>query len=175
LPASVNVSTSTFAPSVTADGSLYFMRPDERTGHFRLFRARMVDGAYSPPVALPFSDGSVTDVDPVVAPDQSFMVFGSGRKPARSIDLFIAFSVRDSWSTPQHLGDVLNSEGSDAEPRLGPDSRTLYFSSERLADMPAGGARPPWDNGKYNIWRASLAPWLDCQHHVAAPCTAAPR
>lgn len=164
LPVEVNASDATFAPSVAADGSLYFMHPDPATGKFRLFRSQYRDGHYAQAVPLPFSDGTVGDVDPAVAPDESFVVFGSGRRPERGMDLYIAYRDRGRWSTPVWMGGQVNSEGSDAEARLSPDRRTLYFSSERLAGNP-GGQRPAWDNGKYNIWQVSLAPWLP-RHRV---------
>ena len=167
LPDIVNRSDSTFAPSVAADGTLYFMHPAEDPRHFRLFRAAYVAGAYQEPQPLPYSDGTVTDVDPAVAPDESFVVFGSSRAPARQIDLFIVFRDAGHWGTPIHLGDVVNSAGSDAEARLSPDHRTLYFASDRLSDIPSGSTRADWDNGKYNIWQVSLAPWLDAHTKAA--------
>ncbi len=160
LPAVVNASSSTFAPSVARDGSLYFMRPADGGGKFQLFRAQYRDGSYLAPAALPFSTGASTDVDPAVAPDESYMVFGSGRSPARSMDLFIAFQRCGVWGAPQHLGERINSAGSDAEPRLSADGRTLYFSSERL-DGGAGSAA--WNNGKYNIWQTALPPLLEAE------------
>jgi len=177
LPAIVNSNTTIFAPSLAADGSLYFMTWEEKASHFRLYRAQFHDGAFSAPVPLPFSDGSVSDVDPAVAPDESFMVFGSGRKPKRSMDLFIVFKRNGAWGEPIWMGDIVNSPRSDAEPRLSPDLKTLYFSSERLvpiarprsaaqarADLARLGA---WDNGNYNIWSVPLKPWLDA--HAASP------
>ena len=173
LSDAVNTNTATFAPSVAGDGSVWFMTTDAKTGKFRLFRSQYRDGAYAVAQPLPFSDGSATDVDPAVAADESFVVFGSGRVPKRSIDLFIAFRNADGWSDPQSLGDVVNSPGSDAEPRLSLDQRTLYFSSERVmpitfprthSQASADLARmQAWDNGNYNIWRLSLAPWLDAR------------
>lgn len=167
LPDMINRSDSTFAPSVTADGALYFMRPAEDPKHFRLYRAAYMHGAYQEPQPLPFSDGTTTDVDPAVAPDESFVVFGSSRAPARQIDLFIVFRDGGHWGKPIHLGDVVNSAGSDAEARLSPDHRTLYFSSDRLSDVPADVIRADWDNGKYNIWQVPLVPWLDAHVDVA--------
>ena len=160
LPEIVNNNTSTFAPAVAIDGTLYFMHPAADSKRFQLFRAQFEGGTYREPQTLPFSDGSTTDVDPAVAPDESFMVFGSGRTPARSMDLFIVFRKKDVWGTPVHLGDLVNSPGSDAEARLSPDHKTLYLSSERLASGDSSQPRPPWDNGKYNIWHVSLVPWL---------------
>lgn len=168
LPDIVNASDSTFAPSMAADGTLYFMRPADDPKHFRLFRASCVNGVYQKPEPLPFSDGTTTDVDPAVAPDQSFLVFGSSRAPSRQIDLFIVFRYGERWGTPVPLGNEVNSAGSDAEARLSPDHRTLYFASDRLSDNPSGAARADWDNGKYNIWDVSLAPWLDANAGKAA-------
>jgi Tol biopolymer transport system component len=167
LPDAVNPNTSTFAPSVAADGSLWFMTTDDRSGKFRLFRAQRRDGTYLTAEPLPFSDGATTDVDPAVAPDESFVVFGSARVAGRGMDLYIASREGDHWSDPRALGDV-NSAGSEAEARLGPDARTLYFSSDRV--VPTGFPRSrqqaaedsvrlqEWDNGNYNIWTIPLAP-----------------
>ncbi|RFP16217.1 MULTISPECIES: PD40 domain-containing protein [unclassified Duganella] len=156
LEGDVNASASTFAPSIVADGSLYFMRPSRETGRFQLFRSQFNAGRYEAPQALSFSNGEATDVDPAVAPDESFIVFGSGRAPARGIDLFIAYRNCGQWSAPLNLGTDINSAGSDAEPRLSRDHRTLFFSSERRA----GVAGASWDNGKYNIWEVPFERFL---------------
>ena len=158
LPAPMNDDSSTFAPSLARDGSLYFMRPDDVTKRFRLFRSQFVDGRFEAPRPLSFSDGSSTDVDPAVAADESFIVFGSARAPARSIDLFIAWREPGGWGVPIHMGTRINSAGSDAEPRLSPDEAKLYFSSERRSDSSAD-ASASWNNGKYNIWQVDLAQW----------------
>jgi Tol biopolymer transport system component len=156
LPDTVNSDPSTFAPSVAADGSLWFMHPVDGGRRFRIYRSQWLDGRFQAPLPLPFSDGSTTDVDPAVSPDESFVVFGSSRSPARDMDLFISFRNGATWSAPRNLGDALNSIGSDAEARLSPDARTLYFSSERRSAAAADrGAE--WNNGKYNIWRVELA------------------
>jgi Tol biopolymer transport system component len=170
LPDVVNSSPSTYAPSIAANGDLYFMRPDGSENRFRLFVATMRAGTYLPPTPLPFSTGETTDVDPAVLPDGSALVFGSSRQRKKDIDLFIAFRRGDEWSEPIYLGDTLNSPTSDAEPRWDPDHRTLYFSSERLAPVPT--PIPPgaavralddlarWNNGQYNIWKVDLADTL---------------
>ncbi|MFC5740989.1 PD40 domain-containing protein [Dyella tabacisoli] len=171
LPDTVNSSTATFAPSIVADGSVYYMHPQAETGKFRLFRSQYREGTWEAGQPLPFSDGRIGDVDPAVAPDESFIVFSSARMPERSMDLFIAFRDHGQWHAPIWLGATVNSMGSDAEARLGPDHRTLYFSSERTMPVrfPRGFAQAQadavrqnaWDNGNYNIWHISLAPWLD--------------
>jgi WD40-like Beta Propeller Repeat len=170
LPDLINSSTSTFGPSITADGTIYFMHPSEETGRFRIFRARKINGTYQTP-ELMLSEMSVkySDVDPAVAADGSFIVFGSTRPPAAGMDLFIAFRKGDSWGEPIHLGKEINSTGSDAEARLGPDQQTLFFSSERTQPVAFPQTREiagkilteTWDNGLYNIWSVSISKWLN--------------
>jgi hypothetical protein len=177
LPTTVNSGPTIFAPSIAGDGSVYFMKPDGPKSKFRLFRSQWNGHTFEMPVPLPFSTGEETDVDPAVAPDESFLVFGSGRTPAnKSIDLFICFRDHGTWGNPIHLGNVVNSPGSDAEARLSPDHRTLYFASDRVAltKFPESVEErkkdlekmAEWNNSLYNIWFVSLDPWLS-QHRSA--------
>jgi len=76
LPESVNFFQWVFRPSVAADGSIYFTAA-EKGKELSLFRSQYQNGAYRNAEALSFSDGSVKDVDPEIAPDQSFLVFTS--------------------------------------------------------------------------------------------------
>ncbi len=166
----INDGGSIYAPSIAADGTLYFMKPSAETGRFQLFRAPRSGTGYETPQPLPFSDGSTTDVDPAVAPDQSYIVFGSGRRANKDIDLFIAHRGPSGWMAPVYLGEPLNSRTSDAEPRLSPDGRVLYFSSERMAPVASPSDQADatklvaemsaWNNGLYNIWRADIRPLL---------------
>ncbi|HEY2463796.1 MAG TPA: hypothetical protein VGI32_07035 [Steroidobacteraceae bacterium] len=45
LPESINASDSVFSPSITGDGSLYYMRPVNAGEKFHLFRAQMRSGS----------------------------------------------------------------------------------------------------------------------------------
>jgi Tol biopolymer transport system component len=176
LPDLINSTPNMYAPSVAGDGSIYFMRPDGPEGRFRLYRSQWNCSSFDTPLPLPFSDGSSTDVDPVVAPDESFLIFGSSQTPARGIDLFIVFHRNGEWQHPESLGNIVNSAGSDAEPRLSPDLRTLYFSSDRVATTTFPQTRQQrmadlramdWNNSLYNIWQTSLSPWLKGQDRPA--------
>lgn len=167
LPDMINAGSSVFAPALTRDGTLYFMRPDPETNRFRLYRAAASGDGYMPPQPLPFSTGEATDVDPAVDPDERFLIFGSGRYAERGIDLFIVEQTDSGWGVPVHLGKSLNTRQSDAEPRLSADGATLYFSSERLiaqsfprsrADAAvAMSAADRWNNGQYNVWKVPMA------------------
>ena len=173
LPAAVNRDASIWGPSVAADGSLYFMDRVDGKGPFKLWRAQSRDGKWLEPVQQLLGDAAMQQVDPSVAPDESFIVF-SAKHPGTDEHerLYIAFREAAGWGRPIDLGAPVNVAGSDSnEARLAPDGRTLYFTSDRQqavsyprtrAQADADLARiAAWDNGNQNIWRVSLAPWLD--------------
>lgn len=178
LPDTINDSTSVFSPSISADGNIYFMRPDASTGNFHLFRSRYLNGKYLEAIPVGVGDATTEDVDPAVAPDESFIVYssnhpGPNREPKR---LRIVFRQADSWTSPLDLGDEVNEAGSNIEARLGPDHRTLYFSTNTVppVSFPRSqeqaqhdlGLMQVWANGRQNIWYVSLAPWLDLPHSL---------
>jgi hypothetical protein len=176
LPDTVNISGRVFRPSLAADGSIY-VNAMEKDKTFRLFRSQYEKGTYRQAEPLPFSDGTTGDVDAEIAPDESFVVFSSGgRKPGDTAreHLFIVIRKGGVWGpvTPlRYGGDEENGGSNDNEARLGPDHRTLYFSSDRSVvthfprtreqaeqDLARLGA---WDNGNANVWLLPLASWLD--------------
>lgn len=176
LPDTVNHWDSTFSPAIAADGSLYFMAATGPGGHFQLYCSRFKDGSYQTPELLPFSAGQYGGVDPAVAPDQSFIVFGSNRPPtpARQSYAFIAFRTHGSWGEPIPLAPAVNSLGGLIELRLGPDGHTLYLTSNHVVapEYPKTRASSghglqqmqSWNDGNDNIWQVDLAPWIERVH-----------
>lgn len=172
LPDTVNQGTAVFSPSIAADGSLYFMRAHETTGTFHLFRSQFRSGTYLAPQPVGVGDATTEEVDPAVAPDESYLVY-SANHPAKHDQkrLYIAFRSANGWDMPQDLGDEVNEAGSNIEARLGADHRTLYFSTNTVPPVSLPRTRRQaeknltdmivWANGKENIWYVSLGPWLD--------------
>ena len=188
-PDTINSEPSIFSPSITSSGAIYFMKPTPDGGRFHIYRSEVRNDEPASPERLPFNlDERWSDVDPAVAPDESFVVFSSNRPPAATgdMDLFVVFRSEAGWGEPEHLGPVVNSPAGEIEARLAPDGHTLYFSSRRplaltypktpsmtaasLAQMAA------WGNGLSHIWRVDLAPVLEAhgvRPHPARGC--APR
>jgi len=175
LPDVINRDSSIFSPSVTADGSLYFMRPVGDTGHFHLYRSAFREGKYEEPVAVSFhAPDSVSDVDAAVAADESFIVFSSRRAPAKKMELFIVLRKNGVWGSAQQLGEGVNRGLYSIEARLGPAGKRLYFSSAYVPEplkvaAASGGMSSPrraelerseWATGLTNIWSVSLEPWV---------------
>ena len=133
LPDVINASTSVFSPAVVGDGSLYFMKASPETGKFQIYRSQMTKGEYGAPERLPWSDEQWSNVDPAVAPDESFVIFSSSRPPTaeKDLDLFIVRRRDGKWGEPESLGPRVNSPKGEIEARLSPDTRTLFFASGR--------------------------------------------
>lgn len=172
LPDTINRSNAVFSPSIAADGTLYFMEASGEGEHFHLFYSALEGGRYQPPRSLPFTMAAYSEVDPAVAPDQSFMVFSSDRPPAPQgqLNLFIVIHKEGQWVQPIQLPDTVNRYARITESRLGPDGHTLYFTSNHVVppwypkDTVAAQRNlremAAWNNGLGNIWRVDIRPYL---------------
>lgn len=170
LPDAVNDAAGIYAPSVAANGDVYYQRRDEATHEFHLYRTAWRHGRYQPPQRLALGDPGAHALDPAIAPDQSFIVFDAGYAGRDQPDhLYLAFRKGDGWGRPLDLGDAVDRYQPWGS-HLGPDGRTLYFTSNYTAKVayPRAPAQADadlarmraWDNGVNHIWRLSLAPWL---------------
>jgi dipeptidyl aminopeptidase/acylaminoacyl peptidase len=171
LPETINASSSVWSPSVSSDGSIYFMKPDNAAGSFHLYRSQYRGGTYLSAVSISVGSDTTNDVDPAVAPDESFLVYSSHNSARHDPNrLRIVFRTKDGWGAPVDLGDEVNEKGSNIEARLGPGHVTLYFSTNTVppASFPrsleqaqrALAEMQVWANGSENIWYVSLASWV---------------
>jgi hypothetical protein len=141
LSAMINSDVFIDFASIASDGTLYFMRWNNNLKSMHFWRSRYRNGAYLAPEFVTLGDPKESLHDPAVAPDQSFIVFDSGKVKGGLGRLCIAFRDGNHWGAPIDLGDGLNKElpwGS----HLDPDGRTLYFT------------------GTSGIQRFSLTAWL---------------
>lgn len=171
LPSTVNFSTRTYAPSIAADGSLYFIAPNP-AGIMHIFRSQYRNGNYERAVEQAVGDPRAHEKDPAIAPDESFVVFDSN-DPSKKDDpdrLFIAFREGDHWGQAVDLGDEVNAGNNPWGSHIGADGTTLYYTSDRTVAVsyprdPAQaeadlGRLLAWDDGESNIWTLSLVPWI---------------
>jgi hypothetical protein len=133
-----------------------------------IYRSRRIDGHYEEPVLLPeiINAGSFIG-EPVIAPDQSFLLFSAFGLPGGhgNWDIYIARRGADGqWQAPENLGPLVNTAWRDYSPRLAPDGHTLHFTSERF--FASEGQRLDWPtirrglagllNGQGNIYTIDL-------------------
>ncbi len=182
LPDTVNFGTYIFAPSIAANGDLYFQSRDNPSHQFHLYRSAWRDGQYQKSVRLQLMPDGMHELDPAVAPDQSFIVFDAGKNGSDQPDhLYIAFREGDGWGRAIDLGDAIDAYQPWGS-HLGPDGTTLYFTGSRTtpaswprsrADAERDLARArAWDNGVDHIYGISLEPWLQAHRGAAAATTA---
>jgi hypothetical protein len=182
LADTVNISDRMHNPSLAANGDLYFTCPTNQPGQelaWGLYRAAYRNGQYEHAQKLSFQGGDLVDADdPAIAPDESYLIFGSHglRAPLGREHLFIAFRSGTSWGPPIQIhyeGDDWpdpNGNG-DGEPQISPDGKTLYFDSSRSVSIAPDRSRKQfladverlntWDNGNSNVWSLPLKPLLD--------------
>jgi hypothetical protein len=131
-------------PSATLNGTLYFFstrRPDSHGGD--IFRTRYAKGQYQDVERLGWPINTEHfEADPFVAPDESYLLFGSDRPGTLgTTNTFICFRKDDgSWTHPVHLGNELNSTGGEIRVRVTPDGKYFFFYTGRPTDIPKGDA-----------------------------------
>jgi len=182
LPDTINISERMHNPSLAANGDLYFTCPTNQPDQdptWGLYRAAYRDGHYDQAQPLSFAGGALLDADdPAIAPDQSYLIFGSHglHAPPGREHLFISFRTKASWGPPAQIhyeGDDWpdpNGNG-DGEPQISPDGKTLYFDSSRSVPIDPDRSRSQfladverfntWDNGSSNVWSLPLEPLLE--------------
>ncbi len=144
------------------------MKPVADTGRFHIYRSAYRNGQYESPLPASFTlADSIGDVDPAVAPDDSFLIFGSGRFKRRSVH---RVPENGEWGTPINMGPEVNRKTGGIEARLSPDHRTLYYSNSdaQTATYPVDPktakqrlAATEWETGSNNIYSIALDKWLD--------------
>lgn len=134
LPDMVNSRQNEFYPSLTDDGSLYFVSArDGGYGGSDVYRSRWVDGAFAAPENLgPVINTPSNEGDAFVAGDESYLVFVSSGHPRAPDEgrLFVSFTTASGgWTPPVNLGP--ETDRSDFCPVVSPDGRYFFFTGTR--------------------------------------------
>lgn len=146
LDAPINSSGSEWSPTLTLDGTFYFGsdrdggRGEGGQGHTDIWRAPRVNGKYPAIENLgPQINSAAQEVEPQIAPDESFIVVAATGRPDSkgSYDLYVSCRSEQGWTPLENLGEPVNSAGWDFGPKLTPDgSRLLYTSNRDFAAQP---------------------------------------
>ena len=124
--------------SFTDEGTLYFTtnraaaEGDEI--NFDIHAAPRVDGEFQEPIRLGDSVNSTGyDGDVFVAPDESYLIFSSGRPDGLGNgDLYVSFRTADGeWTEAKNMGAGINTESQDYCPFVTRDGRYLFYSRNR--------------------------------------------
>lgn len=126
----VNSDSTEYYVSVSRPGNVYFS--SYREGNLDLFMSRKTSAGYEKPVNLGATINTTYDEhDPLIAPDESFLVFPSDRPGGLGeADLYISHQTNGQWQQPVALGHGINTKRYEYCPYLTPDGKFFFFSSE---------------------------------------------
>jgi WD40-like Beta Propeller Repeat len=121
------------APTISSKGNLYFFLEVTHPEKSDIYVSKYKNGVYEPPVRLSDSINSeFYEVDPFIAPDESYIIFCRGGDGFGSTDLFISFRKEDgTWTKAKNMGKEINSPSIDLCPSVTPDGKYFFFSSNR--------------------------------------------
>jgi Tol biopolymer transport system component len=128
--ANVNSDSTEYYVSVSRAGNIFFS--SYRNGNLDLYMSKKIANGYATPVNLGKTINTIFDEhDPLIAPDESFLVFPSDRPGGLGeADLYISHKVNNEWTSPVPLGHHINTKRYEYCPYLSPDGKYFFFSSE---------------------------------------------
>lgn len=126
----INSDSTEYYVSLSNNGNIYFA--SYRDGNLDLYMSRKTAGQYEKPVNLgPTVNSTDDEHDPLIAPDESWLVFTSSRTGGLGeADLYITFKKNDQWQLPVNMGERVNTKTYEYCPNISPDGKYFFFSSE---------------------------------------------
>lgn len=93
------------------------------------------ENGYSNPIPLPQEVNRNFAAHPVIAPDESFIIFDAfypdGQGKGKNPDYYISFREKnESWSEAVNLGDIINGPLHNNCASISPDGKILFYSYE---------------------------------------------
>jgi hypothetical protein len=130
LGSTLNTSGDEFHPNIVNDGSIYFAN-----GAGETYRSQYSGGSFLSRVRLPDNVNSDVWPDHYVSPDESYMIFTSTMAGGFGLsDLYVSFRNADSsWTTPQNLGNKINTAGREGSADVTPDGK--YMTYDNISDI----------------------------------------
>lgn len=121
---------SEYHPSATQDGKIYFCywRRSNNTGDLYMANPGP-DGYLISRIEMPVNS-NYQDVDPFIAPDESYLIFKSTRSGGYGgMDNYISYKKADgSWTNPKNLGPKINTSQADDVGDISPDGKYMFFT-----------------------------------------------
>ena len=132
IGAPVNTNNVEAYPSVTRDGTLYFVRNDSAMTRSDIYRARFDSGRFKEPEKLPeIINSRDNPFNACINRDESILVFSAYRENGfGDSDYYVSFRDEDdNWSEPVNLGEGFNTSGQELSPHFTPGGKYLFFAS----------------------------------------------
>lgn len=136
LDTMINSKASEWHVSMTDNNVMYFTSErEEGTSalHGDIYRMELVNDKFVNRTKLPAPiNTKFNDSDPLIAPDESFLIFHSDRPGGfGEHDLYITFNENGKWSAPVNMGATINTPGWEMAPSLTPDGKYFLFTRRK--------------------------------------------
>lgn len=144
LDSTINSFASEWHFSFTNNNIAYFTSERENGTsalHGDIFRAELKDNKFVNVTKLlaPINT-DYNDSDPLIAPDESYLIFHSNRPGGfGEHDLYISFNENGHWTDPVNMGKDINTDGWEMAPSLTPDGKYFLYTWRKsvVANEPA--------------------------------------
>jgi hypothetical protein len=116
-------------PSFSQDETLFFSTGPNNSSN--IVYSKLKNNRYQKPIDLgTMINSTYRDYDPVIAPDESFIIFCFNRPNGQgSVDLYISFKDENNqWTKAKNMGTRINTKDIEFAPRLSPDGNYLFFN-----------------------------------------------
>jgi len=136
MGSNINTSESEYVPRVSADGKTLYFLSDDRDGGVGgediWYCQRQTDGSWGAPQNFKSMNTSSNEGILAISPDGNVaIVFGNYNGSFGGGDLFYSVKTENGWSYPCNLGGTINTKNWESLAALGPDGKTLIYSTER--------------------------------------------
>lgn len=122
-------------PSIADNGNLYFFISEGSEKDTDIFYSQQINSQYGEPIRLGDEiNSSYNDWDAYIAPDESYIIFGSAERPDGygGSDLYVSFRKEDdTWTKAVNMGDQINSSEYEICPYVTADGKYFFFTSQR--------------------------------------------
>ena len=129
-PRTINNLIGFWTPTVTRNGTIYFLEIIEKTPV--ICRAELKNDDYSEIECLNkhINKKGSRNWCPFIAPDESYLIFSSDRDGGfGSGDLYISFKNNNGeWQEAINMGDLINTDKQERFPGVSPDGKYLFFT-----------------------------------------------
>lgn len=131
---SINTAVSEYYPTLTIDGStlIYTRRVNNFNEDF--YESDRLGNGWTKARSLPGNiNTNQNEGAQNISQDGQWLIFTGCNFPEGhgSCDLYISYLTPEGWSTPENMGDSINTDAWESAPSLSPDKRDLYFSSRQ--------------------------------------------
>lgn len=131
---SINSNVSEYYPTITLDGKEFVYTRRVNNFNEDFYASSLINNAWNKSKGLPGNiNTSLNEGAQNISQDGQLLIFTGCNLPdgLGSCDLYISYLTSEGWSTPENLGNTVNTEGWESAPSLSPDKRDLYFASRR--------------------------------------------